>query len=516
MCASEYATPLLTMRGISKTFAGMYALADVEFTARSGEIHALMGENGAGKSTLLKVLTGVYARDAGTVLLEGQPFYPGSPAEAQDLGVSTVYQEVNLIPQLSVAENICLGRQPGRLGLISRRGVRRRAEAALERLGLKLDVSRTLSAYSIAIQQMVAIARALDVSARLLVLDEPTSSLDAEEVRRLFYVMRKLRAEGLGIVFVTHFLEQVYEVTDRITVLRNGRLVGEYVTAELPRLHLVAHMLGKGLAAHKQEEQHAHEQRAASTHTVPLLEVRGASARGWREPFDLSVRCGEVMGLAGLLGSGRTEVARLLFGVDAADRGSFLLDGKAVSLSSPRQAIRRGFGFSSEDRKTEGIVPELSVRENMILALQARRGWLRKFPRKQQQQIADRYIAALNIATSNAEKRIGQLSGGNQQKVLLARWLACDPRFLILDEPTRGIDIGAKAEIEKLTRELCEKGMALLFISSELDEVLRCSNRIAVMRDRRKVAEISAEDATEAGLMSIIAEGSSTPGQPHA
>jgi simple sugar transport system ATP-binding protein len=470
-----------------------------------------MGENGAATSTRLNVLTGVYTRDSGTVNFEGKAFNPASPAEAQQGGVSTVYQEVNLVPQLSVAENICLGRQPTRIGLIRGRAVKKRAQAALARLGLRLEVSRTLSSYSIAIQQMVAIARALDVSARLLVLDEPTSSLDQQEVERLFAVMRRLREEGLAIVFVTHFLDQVYEICDRITVLRNGRLVGEYVTGDLPRLQLVSRMLGKDIAEAEQRETSQSAATAPNATPRPLVTLTRAASRRKLQPIDLTINQGEVLGLAGLLGSGRTEVARMLFGIDAADTGSFTIAEKTTRLGSPREAIRQGFGFSSEDRKVEGIVAELSVRENMILALQARRGWLRKLPRKQQEEIANRYISALNIATSDAEKPIGQLSGGNQQKVLLARWLACDPRLLILDEPTRGIDIGAKGEIEKLIASLCEKGMALLFISSELEEVLRSSHRIAVMRDRRKVAELPAAEATQARLMSIIAEGAGAP-----
>lgn len=503
--------PLLVMRGISKRFAGVQALDEVDFTARRGEVHALMGENGAGKSTLLKVLTGVHIRDAGGVEFDGRPFFPRTPREAQEGGVSTVYQEVNLIPHLSVAENVCLGRQPRRLGLLNWNASRRRARAALERMGLDLDVDRPLSSYPIAIQQMVAIARALDIDTKLLVLDEPTSSLDANEVRRLFDVVKRLKAQGLGIIFVTHFLDQVYEISDRITILRNGRLVGEYEAAALPPVALVAKMLGRdpeGLQAAARE----HAAARPADDAPPLIEARGIGRRGVMHPLDLNIRAGEVVGLAGLLGSGRTETARMLFGVDKADTGTVRVDGRPVPLSSPRRAIAQRFGFLSEDRKSEGIIPELSIRENMILAIQARRGWLRPLSRRKQEEIAQKYIRVLNIATPDAEKPIGQLSGGNQQKVLLARWMASDPRFLILDEPTRGIDVGAKAEIEKLVGQLCREGMAILFISSELDEVVRCAGRVVVLRDRRKVGELSGAQVDASTILRTIAEADSRAG----
>lgn len=500
------AAPLLAMRGISKQFGPVLALNGVDFTARRGEVHALMGENGAGKSTLLKVMTGVYTRDGGTVQFDGRPFHPRSPGEAQAGGISTVYQEVNLIPHLSVAENICLGRQPRRAGLLNWGATRRRARAALERLGLQLDVDRTLSACSIAVQQMVAIARALDVETKLLVLDEPTSSLDAGEVERLFEVVRRLKGEGMGIVFVTHFLDQVYAISDRITVLRNGKLVGEYEAPALSQMELVARMLGKDPA--ELEREAAAPRACAAPASAPLLQAEGIAKRNTLHPTDFTVAPGEVLGLAGLLGSGRTETARLLFGIDRPDSGVVKVDGRPVSISSPRKAIRQRFGFLSEDRKTEGIIPQLSIRENMILTIQARRGWLRPIPRRQQEELAQEFIRVLNIATPDAEKPIGQLSGGNQQKVLLARWLASEPRFLILDEPTRGIDIGAKGEIEKLVADLCRKGMAILFISSELEEVIRSSSRILVLRDRRKVAELSG-DTDEATILRAIAQAHS-------
>lgn len=496
--------PLLAIRGLEKSFPGVRALQGVDFTVRSGEIHALMGENGAGKSTLIKVLTGVYGRDAGETLLRGASIRPGSPREAEACGISTVYQEVNLIPHLSVAENICLGRQPTAWGFIQWRAIRERAERALRRLDLALDVSRQLSSCSIAIQQMVALARALDVSARLLILDEPTSSLDEREVAELFTVMKKLRAEGLGIVFVTHFLDQVYSVCDRITVLRNGRHVGEYGTADLPRLQLVAHMIGKGVAEVEQMNRPPAAREIAGG-AEPWLEVTNFGRAGSIQPLDLSIRPGEVVGLAGLLGSGRTETARLIFGVDRPDSGTMKIGGETAVINHPRDALRRRIAFTAEDRKVEGIIPNLSVRENIVLALQASRGPWARIGRAEQDALADRFIAALRIKTPGPEQLIRNLSGGNQQKVLLARWLATEPKLFILDEPTRGIDVGAKAEIEKLIGSLREQGMAILFISSELEELVRDSQRVVILRDRRKVGELLAGEISEHAIMHQIA-----------
>jgi galactofuranose transport system ATP-binding protein len=493
---------LLTARGIVKTFPGVKALAGVEFTVRPGEVHALMGENGAGKSTLIKVLTGVYRRDAGEMLIHGQAVDPASPQEAEALGISTVYQEVNLVPFLSVAENICLGRQTTRFGLINWSQMRRRAEAALARLGIRIDVNEPVSSYSIAIQQLVAIARALDVQAKVLILDEPTSSLDEGEVARLFDILRQLKAQGLGIVFVTHFLDQVYAVSDRITVLRNGTFVGEFEAAKLPRIELISHMMGKQLS----ESDFARQRASASTSsTKPLLQLRGVGRRGSLQPIDLEVRSGEILGLAGLLGSGRTETARLIFGIDGADSGEMLLEGQPLKLGSPRDAIAERFGFCPEDRKVEAIIPNLSVRENIVLALQASRGWTRYVARTEQLRLADEFIKALNIKTPHPEQPIRLLSGGNQQKVILARWLASHPRLLLVDEPTRGIDVGAKLEIEKLLEKLTREGMAVLFISSDLEETVRNCHRVVVLRDRKKVAELSGEQITEQNIMQAIA-----------
>jgi simple sugar transport system ATP-binding protein len=493
------------MRSISRSFPGVRALDGVDFSVRAGEIHALMGENGAGKSTLIKVLTGVYPAESGQIVFDGREIRPRSPSHAQSLGVSTVYQEVNLVPTLSVAENFFLGREPRNLLGIKWRQVKRRSREALQKLNIRIDVNRELGAYSVAIQQMVAIARALDVPAtKLLVLDEPTSSLDADEVKRLFDVMRRLREQGLGIVFVTHFLDQVYAVCDRITVLRNGRLVGEYPISELPRAELIARMMGRELAEFEQRGTHATAARARAK-SRPFVEARGIAKKGAIQPFDLDLKEGEILGLAGLLGSGRTEIARLLFGIDRPGQGTILIDGERASVPSPRVAIRRRFGFIPEDRKTQGIIPNLTIRENVILALQSSHGWLKFFSPAKQRELADKYIAALGIATPDADALVKNLSGGNQQKVILARWLASDPRLLILDEPTRGIDVGAKAEIQKLILRLVDEGKAILFISSELEEVVRCCDRVAVLRDRRKIGELTYEQINEQTIIRTIA-----------
>jgi simple sugar transport system ATP-binding protein len=496
--------PLLTVRNLGKRFPGVVALDGVDFTARAGEIHALLGENGAGKSTLIKVLTGVHPADEGEIHFAGHRLQASSPKDAERAGISTVYQEVNLVPTLSVAENITLGRQPGMLGFLNWRALRRHAREVLARLGLDCDPDAELGTLSLATQQMVAIARALDLRARLLILDEPTASLDEQEVAGLFAVMRRLRAEGMGIVFVTHFLDQVYAVCDRITVLRNGALVGEYPVAELPHLALVGKMLGRELAGAAPAASGFDPARNSGP---PLVDVRGLARRGALHPLDFSVQRGEVVGLAGLLGSGRTETARLLFGIDARDGGEFLVQSAPVHLQSPRDAIRLGFAFCSEDRKGEGILPNLSVRENLILALQAKQGGWSVLSRVEQDKLCTHYIQALRIKTADAETPIRTLSGGNQQKVLLARWLATSPVLIILDEPTRGIDIGAKAEIEQLIAKLCGEGIAVVFISSEIEEVVRNSTRVVVLRERRRCAEFSGAAITAAGLMHAMAGG---------
>ena len=501
------ALPILEMKGISIEFPGVKALSKVDFRMFPGEVHALMGQNGAGKSTLIKALTGVYKLDAGTIELSNKALTPGSPLEAQKLGISTVYQEVNLCPNLSVAENIFIGRQPMRFGRIHWQKLNGDAKASLAKLNIHNDVTQTLTTYSVAIQQMVAIARALDISAKVLILDEPTSSLDEEEVELLFQVLRRLREEGLAILFVTHFLDQTYQLADRITVLRNGELVGEFKAAELPKLKLIEKMIGKDVELNTSRKNSPGPLAEGVAEIPALIEADGLARKGAIAPFDLKIRKGEILGLAGLLGSGRTETARLLFGADRADHGSVKMDNQRLPLNAPRNAIRYGIGFCPEDRKTEGIIGELTVRENIVLALQAKRGVVHYLSRAKQEEIADRYIRMLDIKTSGAEQAAGKLSGGNQQKAILARWLATDPRFLILDEPTRGIDVGAKSEIMDLVLSLSKEGMAILFISSELEEVVRCCNRVAVFRDRVKITELDGANLAEHDILQAIARG---------
>lgn len=496
--------PILEMRGITKSFPGVKALQHVNFRLFPGEVHALMGENGAGKSTLIKVLTGVYSIDQGEMCLEGIPISAGSPLEAQMLGISTVYQEVNLCPNLSVAENIFIGREPRKFGRIQWKQLNEQAARLLkERLHVEIDVTKPLDAYSVAIQQLVAIARALNISAKVLILDEPTSSLDKSEVEELFAVMRSLKQQGLAILFVTHFLDQVYEISDRITILRNGEFVGEYMTTELPRIELVMRMIGKELDLLTELPESVAKEEGEDKKL--FLKASGLSRKGAIEPFDLTIHEGEIIGFAGLLGSGRTETARLLFGADHPDSGVLEIGGHTVKLDSPRQAIAQNIAFCSENRKTEGIIEDLTVRENIILALQARRGWFRVLPRKRQAEIADEFIKALNINPPQPEALIRNLSGGNQQKVILARWLLMQPKLLILDEPTRGIDVGAKAEIQKLVFSLSEQGMAVVFISSELEEVIRVSRKIAILRDRKLVKDLSGEAINRPHVMRAIA-----------
>lgn len=497
---------LLTMRHINKNFPGVVALSDVDFTLRAGEIHALMGENGAGKSTLIKVLTGVEEFETGEIMIAGRDgvIINHSPQEAQANGISTVYQEVNLCPNLSVAENLFVGREPKKGGAIDWKTMNKKSREILEELSIQIDVTRSLEHYSVAIQQMIAIARAVDMEAKVVILDEPTSSLDEEEVKKLFVLMNQLKAKGVGIIFVTHFLEQVYEVCDRITVLRNGTLVGEYAIENLPRVQLVAKMMGKDfddLAAIKKDGGKKKGDKEV------VIGAKGLSHTGTIKPFNLEIHKGEVIGLTGLLGSGRSELARAIYGADKADKGELFVKGQKLLIGAPIDAMKAGMGYLPENRKEEGIIADLSVRENIIIALQAKRGMFKLLSRKEQEEFTDKYIELLQIKTASRETPIKQLSGGNQQKVILGRWLLTDPDFLILDEPTRGIDIGTKTEIQKLVLKLAEEGKAIMFISSEIEEMIRTCSKMAVLRDGSKVGELNETELTQADIMKAIAGG---------
>lgn len=490
------------MRDISKTFPGVKALQHVDFTLRKGEIHALMGENGAGKSTLIKVLTGVHPFESGEIKMEGKdaPIVNRSPQDAQDNGISTVYQEVNLCPNLTVAENLFIGREPRKAGLIDWKTMNKKSTELLKDLQIDAKATDKLEECSLAKQQMIAIARAVDMNCRVLILDEPTSSLDDDEVEKLFVLMNRLKAQGVGIIFVTHFLEQVYAVCDRITVLRNGELVGEYTTKDLPRVMLVAKMMGKDfddLADIKGEHAELKE-------FIPVIEAEGIGRKGSIRPFNFTVNKGEVVGLTGLLGSGRSELVRAIYGADKPDSGKIKVNGKEVKINSPLDAMKLGMAYLPEDRKKDGIIADLSVRENIIIALQAKRGMFHPLSKKEMEEAADKYIEMLQIKTASRETPIKSLSGGNQQKVILGRWLLTNPDYLILDEPTRGIDVGAKYEIYCIINQLVAEGKSVIMISSELPEILGMCDRIYVMNEGKIVGELAGSEATQELIMSKI------------
>lgn len=495
--------PIVEMTGITIRFPGVLALDGVDFALRPGEVHALMGENGAGKSTLIKALTGVYSIDGGAIEVGGEPRSFSNTADAQAAGISTVYQEVNLCANLSVGENVMLGHEPRRAGGIDWRATHAEAARHLSNLGVSIDTHTLLSSHSIALQQLVAISRAMVTDSRVLILDEPTSSLDRSEVEQLFGVVRDLRDRGVAILFVSHFLDQVFEISDRITVLRNGKLVGTSPASEITRGELVAQMLGRVVDEFENISRAA--DREIDRTGVPVVSAVGLGRRGVLEPADLEVFDGEVVGIAGLLGSGRTELVRLLYGADHADSGRVSVRGSTVRVTTPRHAIDQRIAFSSEDRREEGIVGDLTVAENIVLGIQARRGWLRKIGGAEQESIVSEYIAALGVRPADPGMLVRNLSGGNQQKVLLARWLATAPQLIILDEPTRGIDVGAKADIQRKVTELSADGLAVIFISSELEEVVRLAQRIAVMRDRRKIGELDAHDTSVDDVVAAIA-----------
>jgi monosaccharide-transporting ATPase len=494
--------PLLAASKIVVDFPGVRALDGVDFDLLAGEVHALMGENGAGKSTLIRVFTGLQRVDSGSIALVGAPIAPRSPREAEDAGIRAVFQEIDLVPTLSIAENVTLGREPTRFGFVDRGAARRRAASALARLRVDVDVDRTLGACSIATQQLAAIARALDATCRVLILDEPTSSLDADETERLFAVLRELRAQGIGIVFITHFLDHVERIADRVTVLRNGARVGTWPARELSRTALVEAMTGRAIAPTAGAES---GNAPRVDEGAPRLSVERIARRHAIAPTSFTMRGGDALGLAGLLGSGRSELVRLVFGADAADAGRVRVDGVVVLPGSVRAAIAAGLALCPEDRKHDGLVLESSVLENIVLALQARRGALRPIPRATQTQLAAHWIERLRIKTPSHDTPVGRLSGGNQQKVLLARWLALAPKVLLLDEPTRGIDVGAKAEILQLVTDLRREGLAVVFVSAEIDEVVRVCDRVLVLRDHAVVTQLDGAAVTEPAILAHIA-----------
>ncbi len=495
---------VLQMKKIHKSFPGVRALQGVDFNLCKGEIHALMGENGAGKSTLIKVLTGVYEKDEGDIFLEGKAVAIRSPQDAQKLGISTVYQEITLCPNLSVAENMYIGRTAKVFQ--DWKKMNADADAILRSLEIPATATQQLSSCSIAVQQMVAIARAVDMDCKVLILDEPTSSLDEQEVEKLFKLMRDLKKRGVGIIFVTHFLDQVYEVCDKITVLRDGKLVGEFEIKDLPRVQLVAKMLGKEMDD-MSDIRGEHAVYAGEDAGVSVFEAEGLVSDAGIKPFDFHIKKGEVNGFTGLLGSGRSECVRAIFGADRVLGGTAKKSGKAVKITKPLDAMKQGIGYLPEDRKRDGIVGDLSVRENIILALQVLKGFFRPFSKAEANKFAEEYIKLLDIKTASADTPIKSLSGGNQQKVILARWLLTHPEYLILDEPTRGIDVGTKVDIQKLVLKLASEGVAVTFISSETDEMLRTCSRLVVMRDRKVVGELSGDELTQSMIMSTIAGG---------
>ena len=497
---------VLEMKNIHKSFPGVRALQGVDFTLCEGEIHALMGENGAGKSTLIKVLTGVYGKDEGQIFIKGKDEAVSikSPEEAQKEGISTVYQEITLCPNLTVAENMFIGR--GNNVYQNWKKMNADTTKILQSLDILADATQELGSCSLAVQQMVAIARAVDMDCKVLILDEPTSSLDEQEVEKLFKLMRDLKARGVGIIFVTHFLDQVYEVCDKITVLRDGKLVGEYEIADLPRVKLVSKMLGKELdeAAVEHKDHLTYEKKPGA---VPVIETQGLHSNSGIKPFDFNIYPGEVNGFTGLLGSGRSECIRAIFGADTVTGGTVKKNGKVVKITKPIDAMKNGIGYLPEDRKVDGIIGDLSVRDNIIIALQVLRGFFRPFTKAEANKFADEYIKLLGIKTASANTPIKSLSGGNQQKCILARWLLTHPDYLILDEPTRGIDIGTKTEIQKLVLKLASEGMSITFISSEIDEMLGTCSRLVVMRDLNVVGELSGEELSQSMIMNTIAGG---------
>jgi ABC-type sugar transport system ATPase subunit len=498
--------PLLRMEGISKSFPGVKALEEVSLDVYPGECLALVGENGAGKSTLMKILSGVYQPDAGTISLGGETVVLHSPRQAQDLGISIIYQEFNLMPNLTVAENIFVGREPNRSGFVRNREMTDRASELLGQLGVSLQPGEIVRGLSVAEQQMVEIAKALSFNARIVIMDEPTSALTDTEVAALMEIIRGLKKRGMGVIFISHRLDEVAEISDRVTVLRDGRNAGTVPIEEAPAERIVQMMVGRDLGELFQKDA------AAYAADAPFaLEVRGLTRPASKydpsainlNDVSFGVRAGEIVGLAGLVGSGRTEVARAIFGADGFEAGEIMVAGKRALIRSPQDAIALGIGLVPEDRKGQGLVLGLAVRENISLASLpslVRFGFVRL---NEERERAEEFVRALRIRTPGLEQKVVNLSGGNQQKVVIAKWLSLKPRVLIVDEPTRGIDIGAKAEVHNLLNELAKQGVAILMISSELPEILGMSDRVLVMRQGRIAGELLRAEATQERIMGL-------------
>ena len=502
---------LLDIKGLEKTFPGVRALKGVQLQVNKGEVHALMGENGAGKSTLIKVLTGIYTKTAGTIMFDGEEINAKTPIEANEKGISTIYQELNLVLFQTVYENLFLGREPrNRYGGIDRKKMIEEAERILKDLGIDIDVTKPLNHYSTAIQQMVAIARSVSINAKLVIMDEPTSSLDKQEVQVLFRIIRKLKSQNIAVIFISHKLDEIFEICDRLTVFKDGEYVGIYNIEELDQFRLISLMVGKDTVTLERKKQGYDFADAEK-----IVEMKNIQQGMRLNGIDVDIKKGEVLGLAGLLGSGRSELAQVLFGTRKPDEGEVFWWGAPADITKPSDAIRKGMGFCTEDRKVEGIVPHLSVKENMTIALLPK---LQKFgfvKKKEQDEIVRHYIDRLKIKTPTPEQAICNLSGGNQQKVLLARWMCMNPKLIILDEPTRGIDVGAKAEIEELIQELSKSGISILMISSEIAELERNCDRILVMRDGKAVGEVIDKDIHQDKIMELIAKGSEREGKAH-
>ncbi|MFL5760711.1 MAG: sugar ABC transporter ATP-binding protein [Thermomicrobiales bacterium] len=498
---------LLVMEGISKSFPGVVALDNAWLRVGRGEAHAVVGQNGAGKSTLVKILNGAYRRDAGTISFDGQTVDFHTPRQAQDSGVSTIYQEINLVGFRSVAENIFMGREPRRFGFINWRKMNRKASDLLATLSVHVDVRQPLMSYNVAHQQMVAIARALSFNAKLVVMDEPTSSLDDREVEVLFQTIRHLTTSGVSVILISHRLDELFQVCDRVTIMRDGKTVEEREIASITKLELVASMLGKELIEVRREGATGFTERRRKPGEKELLEAENLQRGRELQGASVSIHSSEIVGLAGLLGSGRTEVARCIFGADPIDSGTIRFNGKVASFKTPVDAIKAGIGLCSEDRKADGIIPFMSVRENLTLAALPALASHGVIDRAKQREIVDRFVKRLGIRASGPEQKIRELSGGNQQKVLLARWLCMNPKLLILDEPTRGIDVGAKAEIQQLIDELADQGLGVLMISSEIEEIIEGCDRVTVLRDGRTATKLEGVQINQQAIMTAMAHG---------